>query len=86
MITNVKLSELNINTTTDFLNTQIFKMILQNKNIYVVTKIFNKSKEQLKERFFNAQIFSNRDNSQFILFLQKGVYPYEYMDNREKCS
>ena len=26
-----------------FLNTQILKMILQNKNVYVVTKIINKS-------------------------------------------
>ena len=26
------------------------------------------------------------DNNTFILFLQKGVYPYEYMDDWEKLN
>ena len=32
--------------------------------------------EKLKEQFFNTFKFSNHG-----LLLQKGVYPYEYMDN-----
>ena len=43
MIKNVKLAKLNINIATVFLKTQTLKMIEQNTNIYVVTKIINKS-------------------------------------------
>ena len=37
-------------------------------------------------RFFNTYKFSNLDNNNFILLLQKGVYPYEYMDDWEKFN
>ena len=43
MIKNVKLAELNISILTVFLNAQILKMVEQNINVYVVTKIINKS-------------------------------------------
>ena len=42
--------------------------------------------ENFKERFFNTYKFSNHDNNKFILFLQKGVYPYKYMDDWEKFN
>ena len=37
--------------------------------------------ENLKKRFVNTYRFSNHDNNKFILLLQKGVYPYKYMDD-----
>ena len=46
----------------------------------------HKLNEKLKERFFNAYIFSNNDNNKFTLLLQKDVYPYEYMDEWEKFN
>ena len=42
--------------------------------------------EKLKERFFSTYKFSNHDNNQFILLLQKLVYPYEYMDDSERFN
>ena len=40
--------------------------------------------ENLKKQFFNTFEFSNHDINKFILLLQKGVYPYKYMDDWEK--
>ena len=42
--------------------------------------------ENLKEQFFNTHKFSNHDDNKFILLLQKGVYPYEYMYGCKKFS
>ena len=39
--------------------------------------------EKLKKRFVNTYIFANHDINQLILSLQKGVYPYEHMDDRK---
>ena len=38
--------------------------------------------EILKEQFLNKHKYSNHDNIKFVLLLQKGVYPYAYMDER----
>ena len=58
----------------------------QNTNVYVVTKIINKFNEKLKQQFFITQKISNHGNNKFILLLQKGVYPNEYMDDQEKSN
>ena len=39
--------------------------------------------EKFKERLLNTYKFSNHINSKYILMLQKGVYPYEHMDDWE---
>ena len=40
----------------------------------------------LKKRFTNTYTFSKHDINNFILFLRKGVYPYQYMDDWEKLN
>ena len=40
--------------------------------------------EKLKERFCNTSKSSNPDNNKFLLLLQEGFYPYEYMDDWKK--
>ena len=42
--------------------------------------------EKLKENFFNTYKFSNYDDNKFILLLQNGIYPYEYMDDQGKFN
>ena len=46
----------------------------------------HKFDKKLKEQFFNTNKFSNHENNNFILWLQKCVYPYEYMDDWEKLN
>ena len=57
-----------------------YKCLCCNKNYQ------RKFDEKLKERFFSTYKFSNHDNNQFILLLQKLVYPYEYMDDSERFN
>ena len=42
--------------------------------------------EEMKEQFLNTSKFSNHDKNKFILLLQKGGYPYEYIDGWEKFN
>ena len=36
--------------------------------------------EQVKKGFFNLYTFSTHDKNKFLLMLQNGVYPNEYVD------
>ena len=58
----------------------IFRCFRRKKNY---EKDFNK---ELIQRFANKYEFCNGDLNKFILLLRKGVYPYEYMDSRERFS
>ena len=40
----------------------------------------------LSRRFSNTYQFCNNGLNKFILLLRKGVYPYEYMDSRERFN
>ena len=55
----------------------IFRLFECKKNYQ---KDFNK---HLTNRFANTYEFCNKDINRFILFLRKGIYPYEYIDSWE---
>ena len=42
--------------------------------------------QPLIDRFPNTYRLSNNKNEKFVLFLRKGVYPYEYIDDWKKFS
>ena len=58
---------------------------LLSQSINKVSEIDNKiSYTALIEKFPNTYQLCNKDLQKFALLLRKGVYPYEYMDRRER--
>ena len=57
-----------------------YKCLCCNKNYQ------QKFDEKLMERFFNTYKFSNHNNNNIILLLQKDVCPYEYVDDWERFN
>ena len=63
------------------------------KNEKLIFKCFNceqyykkKFNKDLIKRFASTYEFCNKDLNKFILFLRKGVYPYQYMDSWERFN
>ena len=81
VIKNVKLAELNISIATVFWITNVKDDLIEYKCLCCNKSYQHKFGEKLKERFFNTYKFSNHGINKFIFLLQKGVYPYEYMDD-----
>ena len=79
---------------------QVFLIIHQKNFIVISVRIINqlifqcleykknykKYYKELIKRFANTYEFCNGDTNKFILLLRKGVYPYGYMDSRERFN
>ena len=46
----------------------------------------HKFDEELRKQFFNRYELCNHDKNNLISLMQKGVYPYEYMDDWDKFN
>ena len=64
----------------EYTNYKDDKCLTCNKNWQI------KFDEKLKEIFFNTYKFCNHTNNKCILLLQKGLYPYEDVDNWAKFN
>ena len=73
---------INCKSCIDYMRTKNEKLIFKCFNFKEnYEKDFNK---ELIKRFANTYEFCNKNLNKFILFLRKGVYSYEYMDNWER--
>ena len=82
MIKNVKHVESNISIATVFFvflkkKKKIKDDLIEYKCLYCNKNYEHKFDEKLKDWFFNKYKFSNHDNNNIILLLQKGVHPYK---------
>ena len=76
--------KLNAKVAIVFLNTRVNDNLIKYKCLSCNKNYSNKINEKLKKRFQNTLNFSNNDINKLILLLRKGVYLYEYMDERKK--
>ena len=54
--------------------------LIEWKSLFCNKNYQPKFDKKLKDQFFNTYTFSNHDTNKFILLLQKGAYPYEYIN------
>ena len=64
----------------------IDKLIMHRCKKNYSNKIDEKLKKRKMQKCKNAFNFSNNGINKFILLLGKGVYPYEYLNEREQIS
>ena len=64
----------------------IYKLLRKYKCLCCNKNYHKKFDENLKKQLFHIYKFSKNDINKFILLLQKGVYPYECIDDWEKFS
>ena len=70
-----KFTELDVNSDM-MINNRKFVVLIR-----IIANVLFRMRKFLKEQFLNTYKYSNHDDNKFILFLRKGIYCYEYMDN-----
>ena len=87
--------KLNVNTDIKTTKVKLAKFLkyisfkddlIENKCLCCSKNYQQKFDKKVTEKFLNKYKFSNHDNIKFILLLQKGVYPYEYIKDWEKFN
>ena len=74
-----------LNVTSDTIIKNVKLAELNNRKSLCCYQNYQKNfDENLKKRYFNTYKFSNYDINKFNLFLRKGAYSSEYMDDCKK--